>query len=165
MSAAAARRHGGTPATVALDRAGITFAAHAYRHDPAVHSFGAEAAAALHADPGRVFKTLVVEVDDRLAVAVVPVSGRLDLKALARTLGGKHAELADASLAERKTGYVRGGISPIGQRQALPTVVDESAADYPTVFVSGGRRGFSIELAPDALLRASGGVTAAIAGP
>ena len=153
----------GTPATVALAASGIAFTAHAYEHDPANTNFGLEAASALNLDPDQVFKTLMADVDGALVVAIVPVTGKLDLKALAAAVGGKKAEMADPKLAERKTGYVVGGISPIGQKTPHTTVVDETAELYDTVFVSGGRRGFDIELAPSDLLRVTGGVTAAIA--
>ena len=153
----------GTPATVALAAAGIQFTAHAYEHDPANTNFGLEAATALHLDPEQVFKTLMADVDGALVVAIVPVTGKLDLKALAAAVGGKKAEMADPKLAERKTGYVVGGISPIGQKTPHTTVLDETAELYDTVFVSGGRRGFDIELAPADLLRIPGGTTAAIA--
>ena len=153
----------GTPATVALTAAGIPFTPHAYEHDPANTNFGLEAATALNLDPGQVFKTLMAEVDGALVVAIVPVTGKLDLKALAAAVGGKKAEMADAALAERKTGYVVGGISPIGQKAPHTTVLDETAELYDTVFVSGGRRGFDIELAPADLLLITGGFTAEIA--
>lgn len=144
--------HGpGTPATVALTAAGIAYTAHSYTHDAATTNFGREAADALGLPPERVFKTLVAEVDGRLVVGIVPVTGTLDLKALAAAVGGKRASMADAALAERKTGYVVGGISPIGQRSPIPTVVDASAREHATIFVSGGRRGFDLELAPDDL--------------
>jgi len=153
----------GTPATVALNAAGIAFTAHAYEHDPANTNFGLEAATALNLDPEQVFKTLMADVDGTLVVAIVPVTGKLDLKALAAAVGGKKAEMADAALAERKTGYVVGGISPIGQKNRHVTVLDETAELYESVFVSGGRRGFDIELAPADLLSITGGTTAAIA--
>ena len=153
----------GTPATVALNAAGIAFTAHAYEHDPANTNFGLEAASALNLDPDQVFKTLMADVDGRLVVAIVPVTGKLDLKALAAAVGGKKAEMADAKLAERKTGYVVGGISPIGQKTPHTTVLNETAELYDTVFVSGGRRGFDIEIAPRDLLLITGGITAAIA--
>ena len=153
----------GTPATVALAAAGIHFTAHAYEHDPANTNFGIEAATALNLDPDQVFKTLMADVDGALVVAIVPVTGKLDLKALAAAVGGKKAEMADPKLAERKTGYVVGGISPIGQKTRHTTVLDETAELYDTVFVSGGRRGFDIELAPSDLLLITGGITAAIA--
>ncbi|MFP8887928.1 Cys-tRNA(Pro) deacylase [Streptomyces mangrovi] len=154
---------GGTPATVAATRAGVDFTLHSYEHDPAVASYGEEAAEALGLDPEQVFKTLVADVDGTLTVAVVPVSGSLDLKALAAAAGGKRAAMADPAAAERATGYVRGGISPLGQRRALPTVVDASAEGRPTVCVSAGRRGLEIELAPADLVKLTGAVTAPIA--
>lgn len=153
----------GTPATVALSAAGIVFTEHAYAHDPANTNFGLEAAEVLGIDPGRVFKTLLADVDGALAVAIVPVGGKLDLKALAAALGGKKAEMADPRLAERRTGYVVGGISPIGQKLAHPTVLDETAELYDTVFVSGGRRGFDVELAPADLVRVTNALVADIA--
>ena len=143
----------GTPATVALERAGVTFPVHAYDHDPRSTSYGLEAADALGLDPDRVFKTLLADVDGELVVAVVPVSGQLDLKALAAVLGGKRAAMADPAVAERTTGYVVGGISPIGQRKRLRTVVDETAVTRPAVYVSGGRRGVDLGLDPSELVR------------
>jgi Cys-tRNA(Pro)/Cys-tRNA(Cys) deacylase len=153
----------GTPATVALTRAGIRFIAHAYEHDPRAAAFGLEAAEKLGIEPARVFKTLLATVDGALAVGIVPVADQLDLKALAAALGGKRAEMADPAVAERKTGYVVGGISPIGQKAVLPTVLDETAILCETVFVSGGRRGLDLELAPDDLLAVTGGRYAPIA--
>ena len=117
----------------------------------------------LGVDPARVFKTLLADVDGRLTVAVVPVAGRLDLKALARALGGRKAAMADPAAAERATGYVVGGISPLGQKRAHPTVVDSSALDHETVLVSGGRRGLDVELAPTDLVRLTDATTAVIA--
>jgi len=154
---------GGTPATVALAAAGIAFTPHAYEHDPKNTNFGLEAAEVLGLDPEQVFKTLLADVDGRLVVAIVPVVGKLDLKALASAVGGKKAEMADPKLAEKRTGYIVGGISPIGQKTRHETVLDETAELYDTVFVSGGRRGFDIELAPADLLAVTGGVIAAIA--
>ena len=147
------RRTVGTPATVALERAGIAFTVHAYDHDPRSASYGLEAADALGLDPDAVFKTLLADVDGELVVAVVPVTGQLDLKALASVLGGKRAAMADPAVAERTTGYVVGGISPIGQRKRLRTVVDESATTRPAVYVSGGRRGVDLGLDPADLVR------------
>ena len=149
----ARRRTVGTPATVALERAGIAFTVHAYDHDPRSASYGLEAADALGLDPDAVFKTLLADVDGELVVAVVPVSGQLDLKALASVLGGKRAAMADPAVAERTTGYVVGGISPIGQRKRLRTVVDETATTEPAVYVSGGRRGVDLGLDPADLVR------------
>lgn len=152
----------GTPATAALAAAGVPFVLHPYAHDPAVSSYGLEAAEVLGIDPDRVFKTLMVEVEGKLAVAIVPVSGNLDLKAAAAALGSKKAAMADPKAAERRTGYVLGGISPLGQRQPSPTVLDESALAFDTILVSGGRRGLDIELAPADLLRLTNGVTGPI---
>ncbi|MBO7934456.1 Cys-tRNA(Pro) deacylase [Streptomyces antibioticus] len=142
---------GGTPATVALTSAGVEFTVHAYDHDPGHPSYGEEAAEAMGVSPDRVFKTLVADVDGTLTVAVVPVAGSLDLKALASAVGGKKAAMADPTLAERTTGYVRGGISPLGQRKKLPTVLDTSATNHPTICVSAGRRGLEVELPPSTL--------------
>lgn len=152
-----------TPATVAAAKAGIGFTTRSYPHAPAAPSYGAEAAEALGLDPRRVFKTLVAEVDGVLTVAVVPVSASLDLKALASAAGGKRAAMADPAAAERTTGYVRGGISPLGQRRQLPTVLDESAAGLATMCVSAGRRGLEIELAPADLIALTAATTASIA--
>ena len=152
----------GTPATVALTAAGIAFTPHAYEHDAANTNFGLEAASALNLDPEQVFKTLLADVDGALVVAIVPVTGKLDLKALAASVGGKKAEMADPVVAQRKTGYVVGGISPIGQKTRHPTVLDETAELFDTIFVSGGKRGFDIELAPSDLLAITGGKVAAI---
>lgn len=138
---------------------------HPYVHDPSAASYGAEAAEALGIDPEKVFKTLMVEVEGRLAVGVVPVSGNLDLKAFAAALGAKKASMADPAVAERRTGYVLGGISPLGQRQTSPTVIDGSALALETMLVSGGKRGLDIEVAPADLLRLTGGITAPIGTP
>ena len=148
---------------MALRAAGIPFAERGYAHDPAVTDFGREAAEALGVEPDRVFKTLLAEVDGSLVVGIVPVTGKLDLKALAAAVGGKKAEMADAALAERRTGYIVGGISPIGQKTMHPTVLDETAELWDTVFVSGGRRGLDLELAPADLIRATGATVADIA--
>jgi Cys-tRNA(Pro)/Cys-tRNA(Cys) deacylase len=152
-----------TPATIALDRAGIPYVPHVYEHHDTATNFGEEAATELGLREDQVFKTLVVAVDGSLVVAIVPVANRLDLKAIAQAAGGKKATLAAPDLAEKRTGYVVGGISPVGQKTALRTVLDASAEAYSTIFVSGGRRGFDIELAPADLLRATSGTTAAIA--
>ena len=138
---------------------------HPYVHDPSAASYGAEAAEALGIDPEKVFKTLMVEVEGRLAVGVMPVSGNLDLKAFAAALGAKKASMADPAVAERRTGYVLGGISPLGQRQTSPTVIDGSALALETMLVSGGKRGLDIEVAPADLLRLTGGITAPIGTP
>lgn len=152
-----------TPATLALARASIPFTTHGYSHDPAAAGFGLEAASALGVEPDRVFKTLLAEADGRLVVGIVPVSGLLDLKALASAVGAKRAVMADAAVAERKTGYVVGGISPIGQKTPLPTVLDETAELFDTIFVSGGKRGLDIELAPADLVAVTSASVAAIA--
>lgn len=144
---------GGTPATSALTAAGVAFTVHEYPHDPRAESYGTEAAEAMGIDPGRVFKTLFVDLDGALVVGVVPVVGQLDLKAIARALEGRKAVMADPRAAERATGYVVGGISPLGQRKAHPTVVDDSALAHATVFVSAGRRGLEVELSPAGLVR------------
>ncbi|MFL6137621.1 MAG: Cys-tRNA(Pro) deacylase [Frankiaceae bacterium] len=150
-----------TPATVAAARAGVEVTVHPYEAT-AGGSYGAAAAAALGVAPARVLKTLVTEVDGAPAIAVVPVAGSLDLKALAVALGGKHATLAEPAGAERLTGYVVGGISPLGQRRALRTVVDSSALGHPTVYVSAGRRGLQLQIAPGDLVRLTGATTAPI---
>lgn len=129
---------------------------HVYEHDPRRGAYGLEARDALGVPPERVFKTLVAEVDGALTVGVVPVAGQLDLKALAATAGGKKAVMAGVAAAERATGYVAGGISPLGQRRRLPVVIDSSALEFATVFCSGGRRGLEIELAPDDLVTLTG---------
>ncbi|MFD0274524.1 Cys-tRNA(Pro) deacylase [Kitasatospora sp. NPDC127111] len=152
----------GTPATVALENAAVPFTVHAYAHDPAAASYGGEAAEALGVSAERVFKTLVADVDGVLTVGVVPVAGQLDLKALAAAVGGKRAAMADPAAAERSSGYVRGGISPLGQRRPLRTVVDDSALAHPTVYVSAGRRGLEVELAPADLVTLTGARTAPI---
>lgn len=150
---------GSTPATVALTRAGIPFTVRAYRHDPRATSYGLEAAEALGVPPERVFKTLLADVDGRLSVGVVPVTGQLDLKALARALGGSRASMTDPAAAARATGYVVGGISPLGQKRRLPTVVDASALDHETILVSAGRRGMDLEIRPADLVRQLDAVT------
>lgn len=152
-----------TPATKAATKAGIGFVVHEYRHDPKAESYGSEAADRLGLDPAQVFKTLIADVDSRLVVAVVPVNCQLDLKALAAAAGAKKAALADERAAERATGYVLGGISPLGQRKDLPTYIDESARTLDTMFVSAGRRGLEIELSPDDLARLTNAAMAAIA--
>lgn len=157
------QQSGGTPATVALTAAGVTYTVHAYEHDPAHPSYGEEAAEAMGVSPDRVFKTLVADVDGALVVAVVPVAGSLDLKALATAVGGKRAAMADPAAAERTTGYVRGGISPLGQRRKLRTVLDESAHLHTTICVSAGRRGLEVELAPDDLATLTEAVSAPVA--
>jgi Cys-tRNA(Pro)/Cys-tRNA(Cys) deacylase len=148
----------GTPALAAAARAGVAFTVHEYRHDPRAESYGLEAVEKLGLDAARVFKTLVADVDGALTVAVVPVEAQLDLRAL-----GKRTRMADASAAERATGYFAGGISPLGQRRALPTVVDVSALDHETIYVSAGRRGLELELAPADLVELTGARVAPIA--
>lgn len=159
----ARRAPSGTPATVALTAAGVVFTQHPYEHDPAAPSYGREAAEVLGQPPEQVFKTLLVDTAAGLAVGVVPVAGRLDLKAMAAALGVKKVTMADPAAAERVTGYVVGGISPVGQRRALPTVVDQSATLFDVVYVSGGRRGLDLGLSPADLLRVTGGIVADIA--
>jgi Cys-tRNA(Pro)/Cys-tRNA(Cys) deacylase len=154
----------GTPALLAASSAGVPHTVHAYAHDAASPAgYGMEAAEALGLPPDQVFKTLLAEVDGTLTVAVVPVTSTLDLKALARAVGGKRAALADPTAAERATGYVVGGISPLGQKHAHPTVIDESAELYDVVYVSGGRRGLDIGLAPADLIALTGAFVADIA--
>jgi Cys-tRNA(Pro)/Cys-tRNA(Cys) deacylase len=153
----------GTPATALLTKAKISFTLHPYEHDPRSQAYGDEAAEALGVDPARIFKTLIASVEGRLACAVVPVAARLDLKALAAALGGKRAELADPAAAARATGYVVGGISPLGQRSRLKVVVDASAEQFETVYVSAGKRGLQVQLAPADLVRAADAMLAPIA--
>ncbi|ASW53609.1 Cys-tRNA(Pro) deacylase [Plantactinospora sp. KBS50] len=153
----------GTPATALLARQRVQHSVHPYDVPVDTAHYGAEVAAALGVPAGEVFKSLVVEVDGRLVVAVVPVTGELDLKALAAAAGGKRAALADRALAERTTGYVRGGISPLGQRRRLPTVVDSSVETLAAMYVSAGRRGLQLRIAPADLIRLTGATTAAIA--
>lgn len=159
-----------TPAVAVLTRAKVVHTLHPYEHDPRSSAFGDEAVAALGLDPARVFKTLVATVDglagrQNLAVGVVPVAGHLDLKALAAALGGKKAAMAAVADAERSSGYVHGGISPLGQRKSLPTVIDSSAQDFPTIFVSAGRRGLQVELAASDLAQITRAKFAQIAAP
>jgi Cys-tRNA(Pro)/Cys-tRNA(Cys) deacylase len=148
---------------VILQRSGVDFSVHTYAHDPAAESFGMEAAEALDLDPATVFKTLLAEVDGASTVAIVPVTGQLDLKGLAAARGGKRARMMEVAAAERMTGYVAGGISPLGQRKALPTVIDASAEGLATIYVSGGQRGLDIGIAPADLLRLTGATYAPIA--
>jgi Cys-tRNA(Pro)/Cys-tRNA(Cys) deacylase len=161
---AAKHAHASTPAVAALVDAEIEHTLHTYEHDPANDvGYGLEAAAALGVDPEQVFKTLCAYVDGRLCVGIVPVTSKLDLKALAHVLGGKRAEMAPPADAERSSGYVVGGISPIGQRKALPTALDETAELFDTIYVSGGRRGLDIGLAPADLARVTGAAVGPIA--
>lgn len=155
----------GTRALQVLLEAGVPFVEHAYEHDSAETNYGEEAANKLGASADRIFKTLVALVDGEPTVAIVPVTGLLDLKALAKARGAKRAELAPADVAERRTGYILGGISPLGQKTAMPAVLDESAWEGDSVLVSGGRRGLDIELAPEALAGLIGASRAPIARP
>jgi Cys-tRNA(Pro)/Cys-tRNA(Cys) deacylase len=147
-----------TPAINVAKKHKIDYQVHAYEHDPDAPSYGLEAAEKLGLDPARVFKTLVVELDGKeLAVAVIPVNAKLDLKRYAKAMGCKKAAMAEQRKVERTTGYVLGGVSPLGQKKALKTLLDESASQYPTIFVSAGRRGLDIELKPDDLVRLTRG--------
>jgi Cys-tRNA(Pro)/Cys-tRNA(Cys) deacylase len=166
---AARQRSGGTPATLALTKAGVPFTEHAYRHDPAASSYGLEAAEVLGLDPEQVLKTLLVAVAPTsgsaratLVIGIVPVSAQLDLKAVAAAVHGKKAVMAAPADAERATGYVVGGISPVGQKKAHPTVLDESALGFEKVYVSGGRRGLDLGLSPADLIRVTHATVAAI---
>jgi Cys-tRNA(Pro)/Cys-tRNA(Cys) deacylase len=152
-----------TPAFAALTRAGVPFTPHTYAHDPRAESFGREAADALGVDPARVFKTLLADVDGELCVGVVPVDRSLDLKALAAAFGGKRAAMAEPQRAERATGYVVGGISPLGQKRRHRTAIDTSAGEWDTVYVSAGRRGVEAELSPTDLVSLTEAVLAPIA--
>lgn len=153
----------GTPAVAALERAGIGFRLHEYEVPEDAGSYGEAAAAALGVESGRVFKTLVATVDENPVIGIVPVSGHLSLKRLAAAAGGKRASMADAADAQRLTGYVIGGISPFGRRRRLPVFLDGSASAYDTVFVSAGRRGLQVEVAPDGLVALVGAVLVPIA--
>lgn len=153
----------GTPATALLAKQKVTHRVHEYSHDPRSASYGTEASELLGLPAERVFKTLVAEVDGDLTVGVVPVAGQLDLKALAAAAGGKKAKMADVAAAERATGYVAGGISPLGHRKRLPVVVDASATEFETIFCSGGRRGLEIEVAPADLIALATATVAPIA--
>lgn len=153
-----------TPAIEALKKAKVPHRVHEYEHDPRAEAFGLEAAEKLGVDPSRIFKTLVAQTDaGRLAMAVVPVAGRLNLKAMARATGAKKADLADPSAAERATGYVVGGISPVGGKRRLPVVIDASARELPSMYVSAGRRGMQIELSPLDLQKATAATWAELA--
>jgi Cys-tRNA(Pro)/Cys-tRNA(Cys) deacylase len=161
----------GTPALAALVAAGVAHVVHEYEPpEPAAGRdgrphYGLDAAAAISVDPRRIFKTLVVSVDGRLVVGVVPVAGELDLKAVAGAAGGRRAELADPAVAERASGSVVGGISPLGHRRPMPVYLDSGAAAFATIYVSGGRRGLQVELAPGDLVRLAGATMAPIARP
>jgi Cys-tRNA(Pro)/Cys-tRNA(Cys) deacylase len=147
----------GTPAIMAAQSAGVWFQLHTYSHDSHLRDFGREAAEALGVSPSKVFKTLLAEVDADSVCALVPVEAKLNLKALAATHGGKRAVMMEPARAERLSGYVVGGISPLGQRTALPTYVDDSAEGFPTIFISAGKRGWEIELTCAALVQLTGG--------
>jgi Cys-tRNA(Pro)/Cys-tRNA(Cys) deacylase len=153
----------GTPATALLAKQKVAHTLHTYEVDADAPNYGAVVAAALGADPARVFKTLVTEVDGTPTVAIVPVTGDVDLKALAAAAGGKRAAMAGRELAERTTGYVRGGISPLGHRKRLPTIVDSSALDGAEIFVSAGKRGLQVRLSPDDLILLTSAKVAPIA--
>lgn len=158
----------GTPATTLLDREAVPYTMHAYSHDPSSASYGMEAAEAIGVPPARVFKTLLVATGEpgagALAVGIVPVNRSLDLKAMASALGLKKVEMADPAVAERRTGYVRGGISPLGQRNKSRTIIDTSAMALESIYVSGGHRGLDLELAPADLQRLTEAEVAHIAG-
>ncbi|MFY0989296.1 Cys-tRNA(Pro) deacylase [Halomonas sp. C05BenzN] len=155
-----------TPAVKALEKAGVAFSLASYEHDPRTPAYGEEAAAALGLSPDEVFKTLLARLDDgRLVVAIVPVAGHLDLKALARAAGARKAVMAEAEAAERATGYVLGGISPLGQKKRLATFLDARAEGFEAIHVSGGRRGLEIRLAPRDLMQLTGARLAALARP
>jgi len=153
----------GTPATALLGKLGVAFTLHPYDHDPRAEAYGDEAAAALGVDPKRIFKTLIALVDGRLVCGVVPVAARLDMKALAAASGGKRAGMAEPAAAARATGYVVGGISPLGHRSRVPVVIDATASSFATVYVSAGKRGLQVELAPEDLVRAANATLAPIA--
>jgi Cys-tRNA(Pro)/Cys-tRNA(Cys) deacylase len=159
-----AKKAAGTPATVLLTAERVVHGLHPYDVSPDAPDYGALVAEALGIAPAQVFKTLITEVDDALVVGVVPVTGNLDLKALARAVGGKRAAMADRVAAERSSGYVRGGISPLAQRKRLPTVIDASATTLDVIYVSAGRRGLQVSLAPADLIRLTGARSAAISG-
>ncbi len=159
----AKRLPAGTPALVVLQRAGVDFDVHEFEADSSERNFGLAAAQAIGADAARVFKTLIALVDNRPYCAIVPVDRQLALKALAAAVGGKRAEMCVPATAERMTGYVVGGISPFGQKRQLPTVIDDSSATHRTIYVSGGRRGLDIELAPAKLVSVLAAVVAPIA--
>lgn len=147
-----------TPAIAALKRAGVQYTLHEYPHDSQATSYGDEAANCLNITPNRIFKTLVISMNasdnsKQLAVAIVPVSNQLDLKAVAKSLSTKKTSMADSTAAQNTTGYILGGISPLGQKKRLPVTLDSSALNYETIFVSGGKRGLEIELSPQDLIK------------
>ena len=150
-----------TPAINTARQAGISHKIHEYNHDPAAESYGLEAAEKLQLDPARVFKTLVVKLDSKqLAVAIIPVQSQLNMKRIASAAGAKKAAMADKAEVQRSSGYVLGGVSPLGQKKALPTFLHDSAEEYETLFVSAGRRGLEIELSPGDLLSLTNGEAA-----
>jgi Cys-tRNA(Pro)/Cys-tRNA(Cys) deacylase len=153
----------GTPATALLTKQKIPFTLHPYDHDPRAEAYGDEAATALGIEPTRIFKTLIALIDGSMVCAVVPVAARLDVKALAAAVGGKRGGMAEPAAAARATGYVVGGISPLGQRTRLQVVVDASAEGFETVYVSAGKRGLQVELSPADLARAANARFAPIA--
>lgn len=163
MSIATRPQTGATPALRILNIAGAQYQVHEFQHDPHVRAYGTEAAQALGVEAGRVFKTLVISVDGELVNAIVPVSGQLDLKSLAQAAGGKKAELAGLAEAERRTGYVTGGVSPLGQRKQLPVIADQTVKEHETIFVSGGRRGLEVEMTPAVFLELTQATLAKIA--
>ena len=143
-----------TPAINAAKQARVNYTIHEYEHDPAAESYGEEAAEKIGANPAQVFKTLVVSLDGKdLAVGIVPVTAMLGLKQIAKAAGAKKALMADKQLVQRTTGYVLGGVSPLGQKKPLKTFIDQSAEGFETIFVSAGKRGLEIELAPADLAR------------
>ncbi|WP_043315836.1 Cys-tRNA(Pro) deacylase [Microbulbifer sp. HZ11] len=153
-----------TPAIKAAEKANVTFQIHEYSHDPAAESYGLEAAEKLGLAPQRVFKTLVVSLDGKsLAVAVLPVEGQLNMKLIAKAAGAKRAAMADKNAVTRSSGYVLGGVSPLGQKKPLPTFLHTTAKSYDTIYVSAGRRGLEIELAPNDLLELTRGKLAPLA--
>ena len=159
-----AKKAAGTPATVVLAAERVAHTLHPYEVSPDSPNYGALVAEFLGVAPELLFKTLIAEVDGRLVVGVVPVTGDLDLKALAQAAGGKRGALADRAAAERSSGYVRGGISPLGQRKRLPTVIDDTATALDQMYVSAGRRGLQVALAPADLIRLTGATVAPIRG-
>ncbi|MCP3961931.1 MAG: Cys-tRNA(Pro) deacylase [bacterium] len=154
-----------TPAINVLEKSKAAHRVHRYAHDPASEAYGPEAAEKLGVPEARIFKTLVVSLGKKLAVGVVPVSSMLNMKLIAKAAGAKKAAMADPSEVQRSTGYVMGGVSPLGQKRRLPTIIDSSAEDYPTIYVSAGRRGLQIELSPEDLRRLTGGTFAEVAEP